>query len=134
MLALIKALKNDKEFSELLSRLEYGGCPLVYSGLSSIHKAHAAAAVRRLTGRPVVVICSDELEAERMRGDISMLTGEEALGLTAREFTFFNGDSVSRSFEHERINTLYHMARGTAGIIVPPPMRSCRGLCRLQGC
>jgi hypothetical protein len=26
------------------------------------------------------------------------------------------------------------MARGTAGIIVPPPMRSCRGLCRLQGC
>jgi transcription-repair coupling factor (superfamily II helicase) len=121
MLALIKALKNDKEFSELLSRLEYGGCPLVYSGLGSIHKAHAAAAVRRLTGRPVVVICSDELEAERMRGDINMLTGEEALGLTAREFTFFNADSVSRSFEHERINTLYHMARGTAGIIVSTP-------------
>ena len=39
--------------------------------------------------------------------------------MTAREFTFFNADSVSRSFEHEDKH-LYHMARGTAGIIVSP--------------
>ncbi len=136
MLALIKALKNDKEFGDLLSRLEYGGCPLVYSGLGGIHKAHAAAAVRRLTGRPVVVICPDELEAERVRGDINMLTGEEAFSLTAREFTFFNADSVSHTFEHERINTLYHMARGTAGIIVATPdalMQRTLPLTRLLG-
>jgi transcription-repair coupling factor (superfamily II helicase) len=73
MIALTRALKQEKDFTELLSRIDYGGCPLVYSGLGSIHKAHAAAAVRRLTGRPVIVICPDELEAERMRGDIDSL-------------------------------------------------------------
>jgi transcription-repair coupling factor (superfamily II helicase) len=121
MIALTRAIKSDKDFAELLNRINYGGCPLTYSGLGGIHKAHAAAAVRRLTGRPVIVICPDELEAERMRADIEALTEEEALGLNAREFTFFNADSVSHAYEHERINSLYHMARGTAGIVVATP-------------
>ena len=46
MLGLTRALKGEKDFQELLQRLEYGGCPLVYSGLGSIHAAHAAAAIR----------------------------------------------------------------------------------------
>ena len=33
MLGLTRTLKGEKDFSELLQRLEYGGCPLVYSGL-----------------------------------------------------------------------------------------------------
>ena len=45
MLGLTRALRGEKDFSELLQRLEYGGCPLVYSGLGSIHAAHAAAAM-----------------------------------------------------------------------------------------
>jgi transcription-repair coupling factor (superfamily II helicase) len=121
MTALTRVLKSDKDFSELLSRLEYGGCPVVYSGLGGIHKAHAAASVRALASRPLAVVCPDELEAERMRADLAVLTGESVLGLTAREFVFFNADSVSRSYEHERISALYQMARGTAGIIVATP-------------
>jgi transcription-repair coupling factor (superfamily II helicase) len=98
MTALTRVLKSDKDFSELLSRLEYGGCPVVYSGLGGIHKAHAAASVRALASRPLAVVCPDELEAERMRADLAVLTGESVLGLTAREFVFFNADSVSRSY------------------------------------
>ena len=51
MLGLTRALLEEKDFRELLSRIDYGGCPLVYSGLERIHAAHAAAAVRRETGR-----------------------------------------------------------------------------------
>jgi len=41
-----------------------------------------------------------------MRGDLEALTEEGALGLAAREFTFFNADSLSRAHEHARIGTL----------------------------
>ena len=105
MLGLTRALKGEKDFSELLQRLEYGGCPLVYSGLGSIHAAHAAAAIRKETGRPLVVICPDELEAERFRTDLAAFTQEETQSLFAREFTFFRADSVSREGEHARLRT-----------------------------
>ncbi len=121
MLAVTKALKEDKDFSELLGRIEYGGCPLVYSGLGSVHIAAAAAAVRRETGRTVVLICSDELLAERMRGDVAALTEEDALLLTSREFTFFSADTVSRRGEQARISVLHALSSGTCAALVATP-------------
>ena len=121
MLALTRALKQEKDFDELLRRIEYGGCPLVYSGLGSIHKAHAAAAVRKETGRPVVVVCPDELEAERLRGDLAALSQEEVLPLFAREFTFFQADSVSRGAEQDRLRTLQALLTERCGLLVTTP-------------
>ena len=66
MIALSHALKREKDFTQLINRIDGGGCPVVYSGLSGIHKAHAAAAIRRITGRPVFLVCADEAEADRM--------------------------------------------------------------------
>ena len=121
MLGLTRALKGEKDFSELLQRLEYGGCPLVYSGLGSIHAAHAAAAIRKETGRPLVVICPDELEAERFRTDLAAFTQEETQSLFAREFTFFRADSVSREGEHARLRTFRKLLEGTAPLLVATP-------------
>lgn len=118
MIALSKALTREKDFSQLINRIDGGGCPLVYSGLSSIHKAHTAAAVRRITGRPVFVICADESEAENMRADIAVFCQEEVFRLSGREFSFYNVDSVSREAEHERIRVLNRLAEYRAGIVV----------------
>lgn len=121
MISLSKALLGSPDFRQLINRIDGGGCPVLFSGLGSIHKAHMISALRRLTGRPVFVVCGDELEAERMQGDIASLTGEEPFRLFAREFTFYNAESVSRQTEHERINTLHMMASGQAGIVVATP-------------
>ncbi len=121
MLGLTHALAQEKDFRELLRRMEYGGCPVVYSGLSGIHKSHAAAALRRESGRPLVLICPDELEAERMRGDLETLCQEEVYPLYGREFTFFHATSVSRTGEQTRLRTLAALLRGTAGVVVTTP-------------
>jgi transcription-repair coupling factor (superfamily II helicase) len=121
MLGLTRALRGEKDFIELLQRMEYGGCPLVYSGLGGIHAAHAAAAIRRETGRPLLVICPDELEAERFRADLAAFSQEEALTLYAREFTFFRADSVSREGEHARLKAFRRLREGTAPLLVATP-------------
>ncbi len=121
MLGLTRSLRGEKDFAELLQRIEYGGCPLVYSGLQRVHAAHAAAAVRKETGRPVAVICPDELEAEQLRADLAAFTEEEVLGLTAREFTFFHADGVSREGEHARMKVFRRLEEGTAQLLTATP-------------
>ena len=118
MLALTRALMLEGDFKQLINRIDGGGCPLVYSGLSDVHKAHAAAAIRRVTTRPLWLVCSDEAEAERLRADLAVLCEEEALRLTAREFNFYDVSGVSRDAEHERLRVLHGVMAGTAGIVV----------------
>ena len=118
MLALSQALMREKDFAQLINRIDGGGCPLVYSGLGSIHKSHAAAAIRRITGRPVFVVCADESDAEHMRADMAVFCQEEVFRLGGREFSFYNVDSVSRDAEHERIRIFNAMATDKAGIVV----------------
>ncbi len=121
MLALSEGFRREPEFIKLINKINAGGGPLVMSGLESVHKAQVSAAVRRLTGRPVLVICPDEIELGRMAQDLSSLTSEQCLALSSREFTFYNAEGVSRSAEQERIKTLCEMARERAGVVVATP-------------
>ena len=67
-------LNNVPEFGQLLAAMDSGRCPVALSGLSAVHRAHFAAGVYARTGRPVVLVCADEGEAERMARDLSFLT------------------------------------------------------------
>ena len=121
MLALSEAFRREPEFEQLIARIDAGSCPLVLSGLENIHKAHVSAALRRLLGKQVVVICPDEIEMSRMAKDLRSLTEEECLALSAREFTFYNAEGVSRSAEQERIKLSAIWPAGTAGVVVTTP-------------
>jgi len=118
MHALTDSIINDIGFGQIAARIEGGGCPVAVSGLDGIHKAHAAAAVRRATGRPVVMIVSDEMEMNRMAADLETLTAETALLLTGREFTFYNAEGVSRQLEQRRLRTLSKLMLGAAPLLV----------------
>jgi len=118
MLSLTKSLLEEPEIKQLLSAIEDGGCPAVISGLSEIHRAHAAAAIRSTTMRPIIVICSAEDEAERLAQDISAFTMEQAYALNVREFTFHSAEVVSRQIEQRRIATLTAMLENKAPIVV----------------
>jgi transcription-repair coupling factor (superfamily II helicase) len=118
MLALAKALIEEPEISQLISRIDGGGCPAVLSGFGGIHRAHAAAALRSTTGRPFVFICSDEMEAKRMVADLRALLQENVFTLTGREFTFYNAESVSRQLEQRRLRTLYAMISEKSPLLV----------------
>ena len=118
MKPLLSALNDIPEYRSLLSAIDGGACPAALSGLSAVHRAHFAAGIRQETGRPVVVVCADEGEAERMTRDLAALSGEEVRTLSAREFTFHNAAVVSRQYEHRRLSVLRALAAGECPLLV----------------
>ena len=118
MLSLAKSLLEDRGFKKLIDCIEAGTCPAVLSGFSDIHRAHAAAAIRVATMRPVVVICSSDDEADRLAKDVAALTMEQALCLNVREFTFRSSEGVSRQAEQSRIATLSAMCESKSPLTV----------------
>ena len=118
MLTGIKQSGEIREFQELFSALREGHTPVSVSGAGDIQKAQLTAAVYQETGRPVLLICAEEGECERLRRDIEEISTLQAHLLTSREFTFYPAVSVSRQMEQSRINTLFAMAENRAPILL----------------
>ena len=118
MKPLLSALNDIPEYRSLLAAIDNGACPAAFSGLSAVHRAHFAAGIRQELNRPVVVVCADEGEAERMARDLAALSGEAVRSLSAREFTFHNAAVVSRQYEHRRLSTLRALAAGECPLLV----------------
>ena len=118
MKLLTQVLSSVPEFEQLLAAIENGRCPAAVSGLSAVHRAHLAAALRERTGRSIVLLCADESEGERMAKDLSALTGETVPVLSARSFTFHNAATVSRQWEHRRLALMRAMQEETIPLLV----------------
>ena len=115
---LLRALEQLDEFKQLLAAMDNGRCPAAVSGLAAVHRAHFGAAVYRTTGRPVVLVCADESEGDRLAHDLSALTGLPVPVLTARAFTFHNAATVSRQWEHRRLSLLRVLGAGEIKLLV----------------
>ena len=118
MKLLTYALNDLPEFKQLLSAIDGGACPAAVSGLAAVHRAHFAAALGLVTGRPTVVVCADEGEAGRMARDISALAEVQVPMLTPRSYIFHTGTTVSRQWEHRRLTLLDQLGRGEVPFLV----------------
>ncbi|MCL1820083.1 MAG: transcription-repair coupling factor [Oscillospiraceae bacterium] len=118
MLALCKALTEIPEIEKLFPLAVEGGLPAAVSGLSHTHKAHLLAAVRRHTGKTLLIITPDESEAVRLAADVAALSGEECHNIPAREFNFYDMSASSREWEHSRLAVLHGLASGKISIAV----------------
>ena len=118
MKELLTALQDIPEYRSLLAAIDNGACPAAFSGLSAVHRAHFAAGLHQELERPVVVVCADEGEAQRMEKDLAALSGEKVTTLSAREFTFHNAAVVSRQYEHRRLSVLRALAAGECPLLV----------------
>ena len=96
MKLLMDLLAGISEYEQLLGALDAGASPAAVAGLAPAQRAYFAAGLWRDTGRPVVLLCADVAEVERMAADLKALTGQPVLTLPAREFTFHNAAVVSR--------------------------------------
>ena len=86
MKPLLAALNDLPEFRQLCAAVDNGACPAAVNGLSAVHRAHFAAGLRQALGRPVVLVCADEGECQRLERDLAALSGEGVRTLSAREF------------------------------------------------
>ncbi len=112
MKLLTQALTRLPEFNRLCEAIEGGLSPVSVTGLAAVHRAHMAAGLGMVTGRPVVVICSDEGEAERIARDITSFTEEQVPVLKARTMTFYPGATVSKQWEHRRLSIMHQIRTG----------------------
>ena len=118
MKQLCAAVAALPETRELLEAVEAGRCPVTVHGLSPVHRALVAAALRRKTERPIVLLCADEGKAGRMAADLRTLLGEDCALLYAREWQLRDRVAASHSFEQQRLGTLCSLAAGKAEVLV----------------
>ncbi len=109
---LVKQIFNNKEAAALPGLMESGGLPALVSGLSGVHRANLAAALRLESGRPIFVVCPDDTAAEGMARDLSAMLGEECDTLIMRDFTFYPAEAASRQGEQSRLAAMYKLAEG----------------------
>ena len=109
---LIKQILSNKEVAALPSLMESGGLPALISGLSSVHRANLAAALRLETGLPLVVLCPDDTAAENMARDLEAMLERPAACLGMRDYTFYAAEAASRQAEQKRLAALYALTGG----------------------
>lgn len=113
---LINQIFENKEASALPGLLESGGLPALVSGLSAVHRANLAAALRDRTGAPIFAICPDDTAAENLANDLRSMLGEQVNALGMRDFTFYPAEAASRQAEQKRISALYALAKGESQV------------------
>ena len=118
MESLLRTLLQIPEVSALAQAVESGGCPAAVTGLSPVHRAQIAAALSYETGRPLVMVCADETEANRLTEDLAVLTGQTPRRLFARELYVPAGAVVSHQWELSRVSALYRLHRGECPVLV----------------
>ena len=111
-------LFGDTEAAALPALLESGRLPARISGLPANARALLAASMHAQLDAPVLAVCPDEAAAELFQKDLSALLGQDVPLLTARDYTFYTVESVSRQTEQKRLSALYALAAGTAPAVV----------------
>ena len=115
---LFDQIFENREAAALPSLVESGGLPVLISGLSAVHRANLAAALRGRLGLPLFVICPDDTAAESFAADLRVMLGEDVVTLGMRDFTFYETEAVSRQAEQKRIAALWAIACGAQVVCV----------------
>ena len=115
---LINQILENREAAALPSLVESGGLPALVSGLSAVHRANLAAALRLKTDMPLFVISPDDTSAENLARDLCSMLRVEVGVLGMRDYTFFPTEAASRQMEQKRIAALYALARGESPVTV----------------
>ena len=110
---LFSAYESRDEWKTLTARLGQAGCTSVYE-IAEGERPFLAAALRRKTGRPVVLLCSTELVAQRYAQDVERLTGEKCGVLPPRDLQFSRAAS-----SRENVPVLHARSNSRAGYVRP---------------
>ena len=111
-------LFGDTEAAAVPVVVESGRLPARISGLPASARALLAASMHEQLDAPVLAVCPDEAAAEPFPNDLSALLGQDVPLLTARDYTFYTVESVSRQTEQKRLSALYALAAGTVPAVV----------------
>ena len=108
---LLDALKRLPEFGRVCAALS-GGKHAAVSGAAQINRSHLIAGLVRELKRPLLVVCQDDMVAQRTQAELAAFLGREYPVLPGRDLTFYDSAAVSRQWEQRRLRRLYDFAAG----------------------
>lgn len=117
MKKLRDALGKLLEYQDILTAIDGGASPIAASGLSSTSRAFLAASLQQDSQRPVILLCSDDSEAQRLAGDIFALSGQEPPLLSGRDFHFHPG-VASREWEQRRLGIFHALLQEPPAFLI----------------
>ena len=115
------SINKLREYDVLYQALQKGNVPIAATGISAIHKAHLAAALREETSRPLFVLTSDEQGAKRMAADLTAFLEKPVPVLPYRDFVMLGALGASHEYEHKRIAALHAMRMGAPVMVASVP-------------
>ncbi len=108
---LLSQLKTIPEYTALLDSLSQGRSAAV-TGIGQINRSHILAGLRQHQGRPLVILCQDDMAARRLQEELKCFLGETTPILPGRELTLYDAAVVSRSWEQKRLRQLHDLLEG----------------------
>ena len=114
---LLSALAALPEYEALRAAVDAGQVAAL-SGVGQLARSHVMAALIRDAGRPVLVVCQDDMAAQRLQGELAAFLGQTPPILPTRELTFYDAAVVSRGWEQKRLRQLYDLAQGKTPLLV----------------
>ena len=117
MEGLLRDLLLIPEIGEVRKQLDIGKCRALMTGLNPVHKAMTAAALSADSERPLLFLCADERDAQRMAGDLRCLLDTDPVVLPPRELQLRSIDAASRQWEYKRLEAFCRMAQGAKVVV-----------------
>lgn len=112
---LLFLLKTIPEYASLLEGLKERQSAAV-TGVGQINRSHMIAGLSHDLGKPIVVLCQDDMAARRTQEELKCFLGFPPPILPGRDLTFYDAAVVSRSWEQKRLRQLYELAAGQTPI------------------
>lgn len=116
---LLSVLKTIPEYKLLLESLDRNQSAAV-TGIGQINRSHLIAGLRRDCGRPLILICQDDMAAKRLQDELTAFLGETVPVLPSRELTLYDTAVVSRAWEQKRLQQLYDLSTGVTTFQILP--------------
>ena len=108
---LLNSLTALKEYNALIRALTENQSAAV-TGIGQINRSHIIAALHTQLGRPMVVLCQDDMAAKRLQEELNAFLGQTVPVLPSRELTLHDTAVVSRAWEQKRLRQLYDLGTG----------------------
>ena len=112
---LLSLLNTIPEYRTLLDAIGENQSAAI-TGIGQINRSHIIAGLHQDCGRPLVLICQDEMAAKRLQEELKCFLEQAIPSLPGRELTLYDSAVVSRSWEQKRLRQLYELASGQTSV------------------
>ncbi|MBQ9958878.1 MAG: transcription-repair coupling factor, partial [Oscillospiraceae bacterium] len=111
-MTILEQLAVSEQIQSLAAALDKPGKAAALFGVHKIHRALAAAAFVKATGRPVILVCESDADAHRAAADMRQFGLLHTEALPSRELTLLEVEGLSREEETARLSVLGKAAKG----------------------